>query len=98
MDCPCSPAPTTPCWGRWWWTVDRLTLLAIALLIGFGYVMMLAASPAVAERIHVSRDSFILKQVIFLLLAAMVVVSVSLLSPRRGAAAGDGRVRDCAAC
>ncbi len=53
--------------GRWWWTVDRLTLLAIAVLIGFGYVMMLAASPAVAERIHVSRDSFILKQVVFLL-------------------------------
>ena len=37
--------------GRWWWTVDRWTLGAIALLIGFGYVMMLAASPAVAERI-----------------------------------------------
>ena len=34
--------------GRWWWTVDRWTLLAVATLIGFGYVMMLAASPAVA--------------------------------------------------
>ena len=68
--------------GRWWWSVDRLTLLAIAVLIGFGYVMMLAASPAVAERIHVSRDSFILKQVVFLALAACVVVGVSLLSPK----------------
>ncbi len=68
--------------GRWWWTVDRLTLLAIAVLIGFGYVMMLAASPAVAERIHVGRDSFILKQMVFLLVSAGVVVSVSLLSPR----------------
>lgn len=68
--------------GRWWWTVDRLTLLAIAVLIGFGYVMMLAASPAVAERIHASRDSFIFKQVVFLALAAAVVVGVSLLSPK----------------
>ena len=68
--------------GRWWWSVDRLTLLAIAVLIGFGYVMMLAASPAVAERIHVSRDSFILKQVVFLALAACIVVAVSLLSPK----------------
>ena len=68
--------------GRWWWSVDRLTLLAIAVLIGFGYVMMLAASPAVAERIHVGRDAFILKQCVFLLLAAGVVVSVSLLSPK----------------
>jgi cell division protein FtsW len=68
--------------GRWWWTVDRWTLLAVAALIGFGYIMMLAASPAVAERIHVSRDVFILKQVIFLALAGGLVVIVSLLSPR----------------
>jgi cell division protein FtsW len=68
--------------GRWWWTVDRWTLLAIAALIGCGYVMMLAASPAVAERIHVARDVFMLKQVFFLALAALIVVVVSLLSPR----------------
>lgn len=68
--------------GRWWWTVDRWTLLAVGALIGFGYVMMLAASPAVAERIHVPRDAFILKQVIFLALAGLVVVGTSLLSPR----------------
>ena len=34
--------------GRWWWTVDRWTLAALMVLIGFGYVLMLAASPAVA--------------------------------------------------
>ncbi len=68
--------------GRWWWSVDRWTLIAIGTLIGFGYVMMLAASPAVAERIGASRDMFILKQVIFLALSGMTVVAVSLLSPR----------------
>jgi cell division protein FtsW len=68
--------------GRWWWTVDRWTLLAIATLIGFGYVLVMAASPAVAERIHVSRDMFILKQVLFLAVAGLIVVAVSLLSPR----------------
>lgn len=68
--------------GRWWWTVDRWTLVAICALIGFGYVMMLAASPAVAERIHISRELFILKQVVFLALSAAAVVGVSLLSPR----------------
>ena len=68
--------------GRWWWTVDRWTLLAVATLIGFGYVMMLAASPAVAERIGQARDLFILKQVFFLALAGLIVVAVSLLSPR----------------
>jgi cell division protein FtsW len=68
--------------GRWWWSVDRWTLGAIGMLIGFGYIMMLAASPAVAERIGTSRDIFILKQVVFLAIAAVVVVGVSLLSPR----------------
>ncbi len=68
--------------GRWWWTVDRWTLLAVCALIGFGYIMMLSASPAVAERIHVSRDVFIIKQIVFLALAGAVVVGTSLLSPR----------------
>jgi cell division protein FtsW len=68
--------------GRWWWTVDRWTLTAIGVLIGFGYIMMLAASPAVAERIHISRDMFILKQVGFLAAAGLIVVGASLLSPR----------------
>jgi cell division protein FtsW len=68
--------------GRWWWTVDRWTLFSIISLIFFGYVLVLAASPAVAERIHQSRDVFILKQVLFLAASAVVVVGVSLLSPR----------------
>jgi cell division protein FtsW len=68
--------------GRWWWTVDRWTLGAIGTLIGFGYIMMLAASPAVAERIGQSRDLFILKQVFFLAVAGAVVVVVSMQSPR----------------
>ena len=68
--------------GRWWWTVDRWTLLAVGTLIFFGYVMMLAASPAVAERIGQAREVFILKQVVFLALAGLIVVMVSLLSPQ----------------
>jgi cell division protein FtsW len=68
--------------GRWWWSVDRWTLGAIGTLIGFGYIMMLAASPAVAERIGSSRETFIFKQVGFLALAGLVVVLVSMLSPR----------------
>jgi cell division protein FtsW len=68
--------------GRWWWSVDRWTLIAIATLIGFGYVMMLAASPAVAVRIGEGRDAFVYKQVGFLAVAGIVVVGVSMLSPR----------------
>ncbi|MGG5889408.1 FtsW/RodA/SpoVE family cell cycle protein [Falsiroseomonas sp. HC035] len=70
--------------GRWWWTVDRWTLAALLTLIGFGYVMMLAASPAVAERIGAaSRNMFFLRQVVYLGLAAAVLVAVSMLTVKQ---------------
>ncbi|POF61592.1 cell division protein FtsW [Novacetimonas maltaceti] len=68
--------------ARWWRNVDRVTLICVGILIGFGYILMLAASPAVAVRIGASRDMFIFKQVCFLLLAAGIVVGTSLLSVR----------------
>jgi cell division protein FtsW len=70
--------------GRWWWTVDRWTLAALLVLIGFGYVMMLAASPAVAERVigSAARGLLFAKQVVFLALAGALMVVVSLFSPR----------------
>ena len=68
--------------GRWWWTVDRWTLSCVGALIGAGYILVLAASPAVAARIHVPRDLFVFKQVIFLIAAGLLVVGVSMLSPR----------------
>jgi cell division protein FtsW len=70
--------------GRWWWTVDRWTLAALLALIGFGYVMMLAASPAVAERIGASsRHMFFIKQVAYLMLATALMIAVSLMSVRQ---------------
>ncbi|MGH7153316.1 MAG: FtsW/RodA/SpoVE family cell cycle protein, partial [Acetobacteraceae bacterium] len=68
--------------GRWWWTVDRWTLGAVGVLIGFGYIMVLASSPSVAERIGDARNALIIKQVLFLALAGAIVTAVSLLSPR----------------
>jgi len=68
--------------ARWWRNVDRVTLICVGILIGFGYILILAASPAVAVRIGASRDMFIFKQVCFLLLAAAIVIGTSLLSIR----------------
>ncbi len=68
--------------GRWWWTVDRWTLGALGVLIGFGYIMVLASSPSVAERIGDARNALIIKQVLFLALAGGLVTGISLLSPR----------------
>jgi cell division protein FtsW len=68
--------------ARWWLTVDKWTLGALCLLVGCGYIMVLAASPAVAERIHASREMFIIKQLVFLALAVGIIVSVSMLPAR----------------
>ncbi|MCE2574755.1 FtsW/RodA/SpoVE family cell cycle protein [Komagataeibacter sp. FNDCR2] len=68
--------------ARWWRSIDRVTLICVGILIGFGYILMLAASPAVAVRIGASRDMFIFKQVCFLILAALIVIATSLLSLR----------------
>lgn len=70
--------------GRWWWTIDRWTLAALLVLVGFGYVMVLAASPAVAERIGASsRNMFFIRQVLYLAMATGLMVAVSMLSIRQ---------------
>ena len=66
----------------WWWTVDRWTLLAVALLIATGTLLTLAASPAVAERLQLQSQHFVLRQAVFLPLAIAVIFIVSLMSPR----------------
>jgi cell division protein FtsW len=68
--------------GRWWWTVDRWTVVAICILCGFGAIMAFAASPAVATRIGASSFYFV-KHQLFMIPATMAVMfAVSLQSPR----------------
>jgi cell division protein FtsW len=70
--------------GRWWWGVDRLTFAALVALLLAGYVLVLAASPGVAERIGAgSRNMFIGRQVVWLALAFGVMLAVSLLTIRQ---------------
>ncbi|HIJ63703.1 MAG TPA: putative lipid II flippase FtsW [Rhodospirillaceae bacterium] len=69
--------------GRWWWTVDRWTMAALALLAGIGAMLILAASPAVAERIGTDHFHFVRRQFVFLPPAMLVIFAVSLLPPRQ---------------
>ena len=48
--------------AEWWWTVDRELLVALVLLIVCGIVLSFAASPSVAERLHLPWYFFILRQ------------------------------------
>ncbi len=69
--------------GRWWWTVDRWTIAALFLLIGVGALLTMAASPAVAERINVQSFHFVRRQFMFLAPALIIMIGVSLLSPKQ---------------
>ncbi|MBC7908724.1 MAG: putative lipid II flippase FtsW [Rhodospirillaceae bacterium] len=69
--------------GRWWWTVDRWTIGALFLLVGIGILLTMAASPAVADRIGADSFHFIRRQFMFLAPALIVMISVSLLSPKQ---------------
>jgi cell division protein FtsW len=68
--------------ARWWWTVDRWTFGALLLLMGFGAVMSMAASPAVAERLGYAPLHFAERQLMTLPVALAIMFAVSLLPPR----------------
>lgn len=67
--------------GRWWWTVDRWTIAALVVLVAIGAILIMAASPAVAERIGVDHFHFVRRQFIFLPPALLAIFVVSLLPP-----------------
>jgi cell division protein FtsW len=69
--------------GRWWWTVDRWTLVALGVLIAFGALMAFAASPAVASRIRIDSFSLVRHHFALLPVAGAILIGVSLLDTRR---------------
>ena len=77
--------------GVWWWTVDRWSVAAIATLMATGALLILAASPPMAERIGFDSLYFVRRQLAFLPAAIALMFAISLLTPRgvrRAAAIG----------
>ncbi|MGE3622870.1 MAG: FtsW/RodA/SpoVE family cell cycle protein [Bdellovibrionales bacterium] len=68
--------------GRWWWTVDRWTLLALLALMGFGILLIQAATPAVAMKHGLDNFYFVERHLIMLVPAAGMIFGISLLQPR----------------
>ncbi len=66
----------------WWWTVDRLLLAALAVLMLAGLVFLMAGGPPVAERLGLSTFHFVNRQVMFLVPALLIMLPVSFLSLR----------------
>jgi cell division protein FtsW len=66
--------------SNWWWSVDKVTLFTIIVLIIFGGVCLSSASFAVAKRIDVSPNFFIRKQLPYIFLAFSVLIGSSFMS------------------
>ncbi|MDZ4321428.1 MAG: putative lipid II flippase FtsW [Phenylobacterium sp.] len=69
--------------GVWWWTIDRWLLGAAAVLIGLGILLSFAASPAAAARMNVGDPfHFALRQCVFAVVGASVLIGASMLEVR----------------
>ncbi len=68
--------------SRWWWTVDRWSLAALGVIIAFGAVLTMAATPAVAERLGLDSFYFVKRQLGLLPVALAIMLAMSMLSPR----------------
>jgi cell division protein FtsW len=77
-----SRAQRTP-FGEWWWTVDKLTLVASGALMLAGVVLSLAASPPVAARLGLDPFHFVNRHILYLLPAIAVMLAVSLLNAQQ---------------
>ena len=67
--------------GRWWWTVDRWLLIAVGLLLVYGIVLTLAASPSAAARVNIESFHFVRQQLLFIPIAIGLMLLTSLLTP-----------------
>lgn len=71
----------TSAFGRWWWTVDRLNLFALLILIAVGFILVTAGSPPVARRLDLPPFYFVHRHQIFLAVGLVVMLAMSMLSP-----------------
>lgn len=77
--------------ANWWWTIDRYIFSITILLLTAGFIMTLAASPRVANRIGLEDFYFVKRQMVFIILGFSIILSFSLFKPltvRRLAAIG----------
>ncbi|WJH40299.1 putative lipid II flippase FtsW [Aliirhizobium terrae] len=67
----------------WFWTIDRFFLAAFILLMGIGFMLSFAASPAVAERIGLNSFHFVERHAMFIIPSLVVMIGLSFLTPRQ---------------
>lgn len=67
----------------WFWTIDRFFLAMFLFLMGIGFMLSFAASPAVAERIGLEPFHFVKRHAAFMIPSIGVMLGLSFLTPRQ---------------
>lgn len=65
--------------SNWWWTIDKLTLSLVLLIIFIGAFLVFSSSPAVARVNNFSDYHFIKKQIVFIAGALVILFGTSIL-------------------
>lgn len=74
--------------GRWFWEIDRVLLLLIAVLIGIGLIAVAAASPAAGARysggsVHFSDLHYFYRQLAWIAIGVPVMIAISMMPKER---------------
>jgi cell division protein FtsW len=65
----------------WWFTIDRMLLAAMLVILATGVLLSLAASPSIALKRGLPTFYFVQRHVLFALAGTVVMLVVTLLSP-----------------
>ena len=74
--------PTDPILPRWWQTIDRWSLTFVMILFVMGILLGLAASVPLAQRNGLDPFYYVYKQLFFGVIALLVMVFTSMLTPK----------------
>ncbi|HEX2803033.1 MAG TPA: putative peptidoglycan glycosyltransferase FtsW [Sphingomicrobium sp.] len=74
--------------ARWFWEIDRVLLLLVAVLIGIGLIAVAAASPAAAVRysggsVQIPELYYFYRQIAWIAVGVPVMIGISMLSRER---------------
>jgi len=74
--------------GRWFWEIDRVLLLLVAVLIGIGLIAVAAASPAAGQRysggnVRFNELYFFYRQLVWIAASMPVMIGISMMPRER---------------
>jgi cell division protein FtsW len=74
--------------GRWFWEIDRVLLLLVAVLIGIGLIAVAAASPAAAQRysggnVRINELYYFYRQLMWIAASIPVMIGISMMPRER---------------